>query len=63
MWILFEGQNLEKNKVKEVWREGPKLYCDYNGDIVLLNHYSDEVEAELGLKYLLYRLGRASGWI
>lgn len=63
MQILFERNNLEKDKLEGVWHEGSDFYCKYDGKIILLNHYPDDEEAGLGLKCLLYKLGRISQWI
>ena len=62
-FILFEGKIYTKSRIGRVWKNGTSVFCMYDGDSILLKKYTDECQAALGLKYMLYQLGKLKEWI
>jgi len=60
--ILFEGQELNPKLIKSVWGEGNEIKASLNGRVIVLARYKFRDWAELGFRYLEFKLGRRASW-
>jgi hypothetical protein len=60
--ILFEGKKIKPESIEKIWREKNEIKAVLNGKVVTLARYRFEDWAELGLRYLEFRLGRRQSW-